>query len=601
MHIDIFLLNICAHNRFFLLSCGHKVYIIYRMTEDTLNIEEIKMHNKTVSKILVAIIMTSMLIAVLPTLPVGAVTLSSITPDSGNVGDTVALTGAIDTQGGAYTIWFDLNGNNTPDAGEAIVTDNAPANSYTVEDTFVVPACLGSDAGMAHRVWLQDNQTTSVQYLAFDVITSRTLEVVPAYAAEGDAVNVTVTVTGGTLANTLNSFDVEVTGPDDTVYTGEVSFITDGAGSGSNTTVLFADDFSTGANTLLTGTYDVVADRTLPGVITNWDTASFVIGIVNATSYARFETVGVQTDGWANNQNVTITITDPSDEVVAEWVDVNTTTGTSVTGDWVIPWNATLGTYTITAVNATGDNKDVDSTQTFTVGSANLAVAWVDDPMASYQRTLTVEGNFTITYPDATMLDDTRLSSIDVSVYANSTLVDTISLTADDYDEDTDNWMVSWKIPRNATLGDGYYFSLDVGAIADTNDNTGPTVDEESGEFTVEQADLAVMVTQQPAANYTRTGDAMAMINITYPDETFYTDADLGEILVRVYLVGEPNVNVANVTLMAEDFNATTDEWTIIWNSPYNATLGNYFFEINDMEVYDAANPNMGPVVRCRH
>jgi len=44
-----------------------------------------------------------------------------------------------------------------------------------------------------------------------------------------------------------------------------------------------------------------------------------------------------------------ITITDTYDEVVKEWVDVNTTTGTSITGDWVIPWNAAIGTYTITA------------------------------------------------------------------------------------------------------------------------------------------------------------------------------------------------------------------------------------------------------------
>jgi hypothetical protein len=554
------------------------------------------MHNKTISKILVAIIMTSMLIAVLPTLPVGAVTLSSITPDSGNVGDTIALTGAIDTLGGAYTIWFDINGNNVPDAGEDIVTDNAPANSYTVEDTFDVPSCLGSDAGMAHRVWLQDNQTTSVQFLAFDVITSRTLEVMPAYAQEGDSVNVTVTVTGGTLANTLNSFDIEVTGPDDSVYTGEVSFTTDGAGSGSNTTVLFADDFSTGANTLFTGTYDVVADRTLPGVITNWDTTSFVIGVTNATSYSRFETVNVQTDGWENNQNVTITITDPNDAVAFQWLNVNTTTGTSIVGDWVIPWNAPLGTYTITAVNATGDNKDVNSTHTFTVGSADLTVTFEDDPMASYQRTETVDANFTIMYPDDTFLNASQLSSIEVRVYANTTMVDSMMLTADDYDDATDNWAVSWKIPRNATLGTNYKFHLDVDTIADTNDNMGPTAATPSGSFEITMAELMVMVTQQPAENYTRTGDAMAMINVTYPDDSFFTDADLGEILVRVYLEGEPNVNVANVTLMAEDFNATTNEWTIIWNSPYNATLGNYFFEINDMEVYDAANPNMGPV-----
>jgi prefoldin subunit 5 len=580
-------LHFCAQNSFFWLLCGHKVYIMYRMTEDTLNIEEIKMQNKTVSKILVAIIMTSMLIAILPALPVAATTLTSINPTSGNVGTTVTVIGTIDTLGGAYSIEFD---------GAVIESGNAPPNSYEVNDTFNVPATLGSDAGLAHTVGLRDTQTANVQTTTFNVITSRTLEIVPAYAQEGDSVALTVAVTGGTLANTLNSFDIEVTGPDGTAYTGEVSFTSDTTGSGSNTSVLFPDDFSAGANTDLTGTYSVVADRTLPGVITDWASTSFDIGIVDAVSYARFETVNVQTDGWANNQNVTITITDPSDAVAFEWVDVNTTSGTSIIGSWIIPWNAPLGTYTITAVNATGDNKAVDSTQTFTVGSANLAVTFVDDPMANYQRTETVHANFTIMYPDATFLNGSQLSSIEVRVYYNTTMVDSITLTQDDYDSATDNWAVSWKIPRNATLGSNFKFHLDVDTIADTNDNMGPTAATPSGSFTVEQADLAVMITQQPADNYTRTGDAMAKINITYPDNTFYTDADLGEILVRVYLETSPNLNVANVTLMPEDFNASTNDWTIIWNSPYNATLGQYFFEIMENEIYDAANPNMGPV-----
>ena len=589
MHIASYLLNFCAQNSFFLLLCGHKVYIKYRMTEDTLNIEEIKMRNKTVSKILVAIIMTSMLIAILPALPVGATTLTSINPTSGNVGTTVTVIGTIDTLGGAYSIEFD---------GTVIETGNAPANSYAVDDTFVVPATLGSDAGLGHTVGLRDTQTTNVQTTTFSVITSRTLEIVPSYAAEGDSVSLTVEVTGGTLANTLNSFDIEVTGPDGTAYTGEVSFTTDATGSGSNTTEMFPDEFSTGANTVLTGTYTVTADRTLPGVITDWASTTFDIGIVDATSYARFETVNVQTDGWANNQNVTITITDPSDMVVAEWVDVNTTTGTSITGSWVIPWNAALGTYTIMAVNATGDNKAVDSTQTFTVGSANLAVTFVDDPMANYQRTETVDANFTIMYPDSTYLNASQLSSIEVRVYYNTTMVDSITLTEDDYDAATDNWAVSWKIPRNATIGTNYKFHLDVDTIADTNDNMGPTAATPSGSFTIEQADLMVAITQQPAENYTRTGDAMAKINITYPDESFFTDADLGEILVRVYYETSPNLNVANVTLMPEDFNSTTNDWTIMWNSPYNATLGQYFFEVMDMEVYDGVtDPNMGPEV----
>jgi hypothetical protein len=106
------------------------------MTEDTLNIEEIKMHNKTVSKILVAIIMTSMLIAILPALPVAATTISSLTPSTGNVGATVRLVGSIDTEGGAYTIWFDVDDDGTAVGDTSVKTGSAPTNSLLVNTTF---------------------------------------------------------------------------------------------------------------------------------------------------------------------------------------------------------------------------------------------------------------------------------------------------------------------------------------------------------------------------------------------------------------------------------------------------------------------------------
>ena len=46
----------------------------------------------------------------------------------------------------------------------------------------------------------------------------------------------------------------------------------------------------------------------------------------------------------------------------------------------------------------------------------------------------------------------------------------------------------------------------------------------------------------------------------------------------------------------AEDFNATTNEWTISWVSPWNAALADdYMFVVKANEVVDATNPNKGP------
>jgi hypothetical protein len=536
------------------------------------------------------LLLFSISLAVLFTLPTHAVTLTEINPTSGAVGTEVRLIGTIDTEGGAYTIWFDVDDDGTAVGDTAVKTGSAPANSYAVNTTFVVPSCVGTDAGRDHKVTLEDDSSTNTHDATFTVETSREM-IVPEYAQEGDVVAINMSVTGG-LANTVSNFTVMVTDPAVTETKNyNVSFTTDTNGFGYNITN-FPTDFSTGAATNFTGNYDIVANRTLPGKITNAATASFDIGLTNASVYERFETVNVQTSGWSLNQNITVTIKDPSMENVTVWDPVNATDGTW-TGDWMIPWDAYAGTYTVEVVNATGDEKAVDSIQTFTVGSVALTVTFKTAPASPLQRTETATAKFMIQYPDSSYYDNvTSFDSITVSVYYNTTLVDTMSLSADDYGADN-NWTVSWKIPWDAVLGSGYKFSLDVDSITDDNGNTGPTTAVASNSFIVQATTLTVKVTQQPAATYMRTQTAVAKINITYPDNSLYTAADLGTIKVRVY---QGSTNVANVTLTADDYDSITKQWTISWVSPWNATLADdYLFTIKAYEITDAANPNTGP------
>jgi hypothetical protein len=201
---------------------------------------------------------------------------------------------------------------------------------------------------------------------------------------------------------------------------------------------------------------------------------------------------------------------------------------------------------------------------------------------------------FTIQYPDSTFYTNvTEFSSIAVNVYYNTTLVGTVPLTAADFDSATNKWMVSWKIPRDAMVGSGYVFTLDIDSILDTNDNHGPTAAVSSSAFTINLATLAVAITQQPDANYTRTEPTTAMMNITYPDDSFFTAADLGTITCSV---NQPlGTNIANFTLSASDFNATSNEWTISWSSSFNSTLAaDYYLWVNVNNITDA-NGNMGP------
>jgi len=540
--------------------------------------------NKAISMLL----LFSISLAILFTLPTHAVTYSEIDPTSGAVGTEVRLIGTIETQGGAYTILFDVDDDGT--AETSVKTGSAPASSYDVNTTFVVPSCVGTDAGRDHKVTLKDDSSKNTHNATFTVETSREM-IVPEYAQEGDIVAINMSVTGG-VANTVSNFTVMVTDPAGTESKNyNVSFTTDANGFGYNITT-FPTDFSTGASSNFTGTYTIVANRTLPDEIINAATASFDIGLTNASAYERFETVNVKTSGWTPNQNITVTIKNPAMQNVTVWDPVNATDGTW-TGTWTIPWDASAGTYTVEVVNATGDEKAVDSIQTFTVGSVALTVTFKTDPASPLQRTETATANFTIQYPDSSYYDNvTSFDSITVSVYYNTTLVDTISLSADDYGADN-NWTVSWKIPRDAVLGSGYKFSLDADSITDDNGNTGPTTAVVSNSFIVQATTLTVKVTQQPAATYMRTETAVAKINITYPDNSFYTAADLGTIKVRVY---QGVTNVANVTLTAADYNSITKQWTVSWVSPWNATLANnYLFTVKADEIMDAANPNTGP------
>jgi hypothetical protein len=503
------------------------------------------------------LLLFSISLAVLFALPTHAVTYSKIDPVSGAVGTEVRLIGTIDTLGGAYTIWFDVDDDGT--AETTVKTGSAPASSYEVNTTFVVPSCVGTDAGRDHKVTLEDDSSKNTHDATFTVETSREI-IVPEYAQEGDVVPINMSVTGG-LANTVSNFTVMVTDPAGTESKNyNVSFTTDANGFGYNITN-FPTDFSTGASSNFTGTYNIVANRTLPGTITNAATASFDIGLTDASAYERLETVNVKTSGWSPKQSITVTIKDPSMENVSVWDPVTATDGTW-TGTWTIPWDASMGTYTVEVVNATGEEKAVDSIQTFTVGSVALTATFKTDPASPLQRTETATAKFTIQYPDSSYYDNvTSFDSITVSVYYNTTLVDTISLSADDYGADN-NWTVSWKIPWDAVLGSGYKFSLDASSITDDDGNTGPASDVSSDTFELLKADLNV-----------------ASINT---DKSTYMQGEVVTVyFTATYQNGSP-VTTGNAAINLTMANGTTTQLAATYVSANNRFEAKYTIKTGD-------------------
>ncbi len=94
--------------------------------------------------------------------PVEAIVISLISPSSGPVGTTVRLTGTIDTEGGGFHVYFDIDNDlDWFEPSEKVVSGYAPLGSHDVDVEFVVPDCSGSVLGTSHLVTLFDVQAAS--------------------------------------------------------------------------------------------------------------------------------------------------------------------------------------------------------------------------------------------------------------------------------------------------------------------------------------------------------------------------------------------------------------------------------------------------------
>jgi hypothetical protein len=535
------------------------------------------------NKALTILTIISLSLAAVLTIPIHAVTLSGITPDQGPVGTEVRLIGTIDTMGGAYAIWFDVDGNGTAVEDTLVKTGFAPASSYEVNTTFIVPPCAATDIGEEYKVTLRDNTTENTLDTTFTVETSRNL-VVTEYVQEGENIEIKMEVTGG-VADTLNNFTVAVTDPAGTESMNyNISFTTDANGSGYNVTS-FPADYLPDATSNFTGTYAVVANRTLPGEITDAATASFEVGLTNASSYVRFETVNVKTSGWAPNQNITVIIQNPSMENVSVWENVNATDGTW-TGNWMIPVGAALGTYTVEVVNATGEDKAVASVQTFTVQSATLKVMVTEQPEVSYMRTETVTAEINITYPDDTFYTDAELGTILVRVYQDTTNVANVSLIAEDFNATTNEWTVSWVSPWNATLADNYRFVVKANEVVDDNNpNKGPATDVSTDDFELLATDLNVDKVYTTKSSYVQGDVVTVYFNSTYQNGTPVTT---GSAPINMTMANGTSTQLTATYVLANSrfeakYTLTTEDPTGTWTALLEA------------QVLEDAEGNNGP------
>ena len=152
---------------------------------------------------IIAILVASMILAVLPVSVVHAITIDPVNPTSGKVGIEVALTGTIDTPGGSWKVEFH-NGA----AYVSVKAGTCASGETSVSTTFTVP---NATAG-AHDIRLTDLTTTGsvVRSNAFSVTTWWYVTADPDRVQENQTTSINATVTGGASGQWYN-YTVEVT------------------------------------------------------------------------------------------------------------------------------------------------------------------------------------------------------------------------------------------------------------------------------------------------------------------------------------------------------------------------------------------------------
>ncbi len=276
--------------------------------------------------------------------------ISVVNPQTGNVGSLVVLVANLTTANGAYNVTFD----------DAIVAVGTAVGNQ-VNTTFSVPlAALGN-----HTLKVVDlANTTYTASGVFYVTTAYAVNVTlpqNRQLQEGDSVPIVMNVTGGEANNTHNE-NVTVQTPVNGNFSGQLSISTSALGSGV-ATLLYPDNFSSGANTTYVGNYVVSSNETVT-------TKTFFIGLTNATQYHRMQAVGIKA-AYAPNENVTLTV---SGNGIQNSLTVNLTADSSGIVDysnWTVPATASIGTYNASIISLSGQtNKNVlgvPDSQNFTV------------------------------------------------------------------------------------------------------------------------------------------------------------------------------------------------------------------------------------------
>jgi hypothetical protein len=270
---------------------------------------------------------------------------------SGAPGSSANIEGTITSPNSTYQIIL----------GKLVVASGT-SQGYSVRANFTVPELPTA----TYSLTLRDTAVNINASTQFDVNTGYTVTSAAPVVQEGSSVVLNVAVMGGQLGTSYGA-SITVTLPSGITYTAPVTLGTPNVKGTASVQVTFPSSiFSpSDASTNYAGTYQVTFNQSL-------GTGQFKVGILDATSYHRGETVHIHAVGYQPNQASTLTVING----VGTTIDTKAVTASAdgiIDTQWVVSDNAPIGELTMKIV-AEGTAKTPQDQQTFTVSGYTVTV-----------------------------------------------------------------------------------------------------------------------------------------------------------------------------------------------------------------------------------
>ncbi|MBM3292426.1 hypothetical protein FJY84_07075, partial [Candidatus Bathyarchaeota archaeon] len=535
------------------------------------------------NKLMSIFVIAAILLSAMPMVSAPSTTIN-ISPSFGPVGTVVTVSGTLATYNGNYQIRYDRDADNTTEA--LLATGTATGYSYSKDVT--IPSSFAG--GRYIEVVDLDSDGIPTKKDWFTVLTAYTLTASASQVTEGGPITLTGKVTGAALSLNGSVTEIAVKNPSGTwIVNSTATVVLTSDGNWTQTWTSANPDSLLG----VLGVYNawwVKGTSTLA-------TTSFTVALLSKAQYMRTETMHFQTYTAGSFTYYEIVM---SNGVVIRQTP-NATIAPWYSGDWYIPKDAPLGTYTLRLYNGSAFYKSA----TFEVIPATISIRGsINLPFfnASLMRTESQLVNVSLEYPDHTYVLAGDLGAPPtIGVYYNTTQFATLVL--DGYAQSPyPVWYGVYKYPKNAPIGIGWGFNITSNTLTDRYGNKGPANYVSTGgiitvhyailkldNWDVEGGNSPTLVYPAAGAEIQRTLTAQGRFRIIYPDTTLYTPSDLGTLKIRAEGDWEgPWLLNYTVTLSATDYNSTDGAWTAKWKIPYNAPLTDYEFEFYTNDVVDA-------------